>query len=404
VGAQGTPTADGAGPAGATPAGAPTATGAAAGTPSIFTQRQSMIVDAAAQELGKDAKGNEDPLVVGARKILVDPSSTPTQKRQAVIAVQNKAGISADVVKTLTAKADLAARQQQIAAGPAQAAATLAKTQAETAASRLSAEKTRLELKSLQTGNSNLSGMDYLHSLPAGRQAMVSAIGEGRTATNSRTFSTAQGQALLADVTQAYPGFDQSKAESYFATRKDFTSGKTATGINSLNTVANHLSRMYDNTSKWSTIPGLKSLSALSGGEAARLNSDKQAVATELSKAYAAGQISEGEIKEWNKRLDVWSPAELKSNITEIGGLLEGKLSAYQNQWENGMPTGAVTPIQIISPAARGALDHIGGKTAQGNPTPQSHVFDSKAWAAANPGKDVTAAIGAAKQQGYEVK
>lgn len=48
----------------------------------------------------------------------------------------------------------------------------------------------------------------------------------------------------------------------------------------------------------------------------------------------------------------------------------------------------------------------VGGGAPQpsATPAPQTHVFDSKAWAAANPGKDVNAAVAAAKAQGYEVK
>ena len=39
-----------------------------------------------------------------------------------------------------------------------------------------------------------------------------------------------------------------------------------------------------------------------------------------------------------------------------------------------------------------------------GQALPQTHLFDSQKWAAANPGKDVNAAIAAAKSQGYQVK
>jgi len=78
--------------------------------PSIFQQRQNMILDAAAQELKND-KGQDDPLVTAARQVLANPASTPVQIRQATLAVQSKAGLSADVVKTLTAKADLANKQ-----------------------------------------------------------------------------------------------------------------------------------------------------------------------------------------------------------------------------------------------------------------------------------------------------
>jgi hypothetical protein len=37
-------------------------------------------------------------------------------------------------------------------------------------------------------------------------------------------------------------------------------------------------------------------------------------------------------------------------------------------------------------------------------PDPKIHVFNASAWATANPGKDVNAAIAAAKAQGLQVK
>lgn len=215
------------------------------------------------------------------------------------------------------------------------------------------------------TGNATQTGKDYLKTLTPARAAEVQAIGEGRIATTANTFRSPAGQALLADVTQAYPDYDQSKANAYNSMRKDFTSGRTAAGINSLNTVANHLSRMYDHTSAVSTLPGVSGAARAFGSEqAAALNSDRQGVSTELAKAYANGQISEGEIKAWESRLNVWSPVELRNNIKEVATLLEGKLSAYQNQWSNGMPSGVVTPVQIISPAAQASLDHIKGTTS----------------------------------------
>jgi len=116
------------------PATGTAATGTATPTSGIFVARQNMILDAAGKEL-QDAKGNDDPLVAAARKIVADPNSTPQQKRQATLAVQNKAGLSADVVKNLTAKADLELKQATAAT------AGLPKTQSEAAAQLAAAQK-----------------------------------------------------------------------------------------------------------------------------------------------------------------------------------------------------------------------------------------------------------------------
>ena len=116
-------------------------------------------------------------------------------------------------------------------------------------------------------------------------------------------------------LNRAYPTYDATRFPDYQKTRADFTSGKTAQGVNSFNTALGHLSTFYDHISTWSTVPGLKTFSALAGGDAAKLNTDKIAVKTELAKAYAGGQLSEGELKEWDNRLDTVSPLELKTNV-----------------------------------------------------------------------------------------
>jgi hypothetical protein len=75
---------------------------------------------------------------------------------------------------------------------------------------------------------------------------------------------------------------------------------------------------------------------------------------------------------------------------------------------------------ELISPEGQSAIQKVGGaqavkemppivpraprgKTAATPPTPSTHVFNAKAWAAANPGKDVNAAIAQAKQQGFQI-
>lgn len=98
---------------GVTP-GAPAPAAVASTGPSIFDRRQGMILDAAGQKLGE-----KDPDVAAAKAVVADPRSTPQQKKQAVIMIQNKAGLREDVVKDLTAKADLQAKQEAaIAATP----------------------------------------------------------------------------------------------------------------------------------------------------------------------------------------------------------------------------------------------------------------------------------------------
>lgn len=227
-------------------------------------------------------------------------------------------------------------------------------------------------------GDISKTGAEYLASLPAGMQGTVKAIGEGREAPPPTGSRSPAAQALNAAVNRAYPNYDATRFPSYQKVRTAFTSGKEAQGINSFNTVANHLSRMYDHATATATLPGVSGVARAFGDEtAAALNSDRQAVATELSKAYSNGNLTEGEINTWGKKLQVWSPVELRNNLKELATLLEGKLDAYKNQWEVGMPVGVVAPITIVSPAAQKAFDHIHGKTGGEEQTTGHKVGDT---------------------------
>jgi hypothetical protein len=227
-------------------------------------------------------------------------------------------------------------------------------------------------------GDTSKTGDEYLASLPIGLQGTVRAIGEARQAPPPSGSRNPAAQSILGALNYAYPHYDATKYPAYVELRKAFTSGKEAVGINAFNTVAGHLSLMYDHAKATATLPGVSGVSRFFGNEAAAaLNSDRQAVSTELAKAYAGGQLSEGEINQWNKRLNVWSPVELRNNIKEVTNLLQGKLDGYKNQWASGMPTGVATPIPLVSSAAQTAFDHIHGKTGEESQTTGHKVGDS---------------------------
>jgi hypothetical protein len=106
------------------------------------------------------------------------------------------------------------------------------------------------------------------------------------------------------------------------------------------------------------------------------------------------------------------TPALKRERIAKTAQLLHDKIDEYQTKFNESAPSSAVKVPMLISPKAAASYDYIqsGGQARQPQtqqqrmPAPQTHVFDSKAWAIANPGKDVNAAIAAAKQQGYEVR
>jgi hypothetical protein len=253
-------------------------------------------------------------------------------------------------------------------------------------------------------GDNGPTGEEYLKTLPAGISEQVKAIGEGRMQLPART--TKEGMALRNAVTRAFPDYDQSQYPAYQKAREQFTSGQIGQGINSFNTALNHIGRMETHLPANGQLPAVNSvknwLLQESGSPALQAyQTDMDAVSNELGKAYKGGAVTDQEYTAFKKLLNSnASPAQMRTNIGELKGLLKGKLDSYDAQWSNSMPKGVRPPIAIVSPEAQRVLSRGAGNP---QPTPQTHVFNAQAWAQANPGKDVGQAVAAAKQQGYQV-
>lgn len=198
---------------------------------------------------------------------------------------------------------------------------------------------------------------NYLKSLPPNLSASIRAMGEGRVEVNSRTFQSKQGQQMAAALTRAYPGFDQSKAQSYFKMRQDFTSGKVGTAINSYNTSIAHLGTMFDHVSGTNSVQLNNPFSDVHR----QLDLDKQLVSTELAKAVSNGQMTEGEKKDILKSISGSTVNSYLIRLKEAVTLLHGKQEAFQEQWNNGAPPGAVSQVHIISPQADQTIARING-------------------------------------------
>lgn len=211
--------------------------------------------------------------------------------------------------------------------------------------------------------NSGLVGQPYLQTLPASVQPTIKAFGEGRNTMSASMARSKQGMMMLEMVNRAYPGYDITKTDSYHKMRLDYSDGKTAQGLVSVNKVLGHLSRMYDHVSAWSTLPGISTLDSLVGGDAKALEEDRHAVAAELTKAYAsgAGGMTQGERDEWLSELKSSNPVSLRRGIQEVSQLLLGVVKATNDQWKQVMPEGNELPHPGMSPAGQQAFNHING-------------------------------------------
>jgi hypothetical protein len=200
---------------------------------------------------------------------------------------------------------------------------------------------------------------EFLSSLPTSRAAMIREVGEGK-AYSPRLFSGKDGELLLQQLSRAYGGqWDQSRAESYFKMRQDFTSGKTSQALNSYNTAIAHLGTMWDHVANADSI----SINAPGTDVHRQLSEDLQLVSTELTKAVSNGQMTEGEKKDLLSSLKSYTVHGYQTNIKEAAQLLHGKQESFAEQWANGAPPAAVSQVPIISKKAEATLARINGNS-----------------------------------------
>ena len=251
-----------------------------------------------------------------------------------------------------------------------QGQATLAKT----------TQENQQNAASMGATSGTTTGPAYLKTLPPQRAGMVQAIGEGRIELTPSMLRSKDGQLLAQQATNAYPDFDQSKAQSYFKTRQDFTSGKTSVGINSYNTAIAHLGTMYTHVGGTNSLQLNNPVSDVHR----QLDVDKQLVSTELTKAVSNGQMTEGEKNQILSSISGVTVGSYQTRIKEAVTLLNGKLEAYQQQWNNGAPPGAVSQVRILSPQSEATIARINGtqqtQPAQQSPQRPSNVPSNAVW------------------------
>src|SRR5690349_10961119 len=140
----------------------------------------------------------------------------------------------------------------QATKGP-KAQTDLQNAQLETESRRLQIEKTRREIANMPdadapvTPTSKINGDAYLKTLSAPDAALVRGLADGRIAfPTGAALRSPYWQKVLTNVVNYDPNFDAVNYGSRYATRKDFTSGKSAQNIKALNTAIGHVGQLYD--------------------------------------------------------------------------------------------------------------------------------------------------------------
>lgn len=236
--------------------------------------------------------------------------------------------------------------------------------------------------------NLDLTGDEFLATLPKPDQAIVKAITEGR-----EPFPSAMGmrsprmQRLLTWAAQYQPGFDASKWQERSATRKAFAPGqKIGDNIISGDTLIGHLKSLYDNADKlgnWNVPMGnvgreyvlnpiMRNMDPKGfASNEKQFNIAKDLVAKELVKMLRGTGGTGAEIKDIEHMLkSSASNAELKAAIKQAIEMMDSRLQPVAYAWNQKMGDNK-SYRDFLQPKSREILDELEGHA---NPKAQGQV------------------------------
>lgn len=162
------------------------------------------------------------------------------------------------------------------------------------------------------------------------------------------------------------PSFDASQYAIRKSLRQDFTSGKSAQAITSLNTVIGHLDTLSKRADelKNKLLPSYNRaanavLSETGNPAVKNFEIARNAVADELLKVFRSTGGTESEVQAWKQQIDSsGSPEQLKGAVNQALELLGSRVAALQNQYERGL--GKPKDFQFFTAKSREILKRLG--------------------------------------------
>jgi hypothetical protein len=307
------------------------------------------------------------------------------------------------------------------------AAADLAHTKQETATS--AAEQTEIPSKiAEQTANANKANSETAAAkdkggagAPGTDDDLIRMVGSGPMPVGNWGYmlSRMKDPTFARKVAAAYPDMDTTTIKRYMDASDEFASSTKGAGkqLNNGSTAIGHLGELYDRASASSMIPYTE--------DSNRTNTLKAGIVGELGQFYGESTIP-GQAK-FEKAVGSNVPSARKDGIIEQIQMLGDKMSSFQQQWKNSMPSKHYSrPMPGLSPEAMSTwmkLDPTGARrflahqdeldmskngsqpAAQAAPkaAPGGLSFSKSAYLKANPQGNVNAAAQAAAAAGHPV-
>jgi hypothetical protein len=211
----------------------------------------------------------------------------------------------------------------------------------------------------------------FLASLNPDDRGIVQSLGTGRMDAGRMAYLLARNPSLVAAVTRAYPGFDNSKVAGYANVVKDFTSGKVCESLKSGATAFNHLKELHDLNTYESRIPGT--------ADYQKYQNKLDVIASELANFY--GDTTIPAIEGYKKTLGAF--ANRDAAIFEQAKSMRDRYDNIKQQWISAAPSDKYYGLMPdINQKAKNDLQSLldasaGVKTPQGGPgSPVSHAVN----------------------------
>lgn len=226
--------------------------------------------------------------------------------------------------------------------------------------------------RSYQVDNANpataAGSDDPIGSLPKGESDLAKAIASYQLpyAALSR-MPPLQRARILGAVTQADPNFDANQYPTRQATMKSFAAGPDAANAASANTVMGHLNELYDagkqlnngGVPAWNSVTNSFEKNIAGNPAQTRFASASNAVADEMAKLFkGTGAATDATIKDWKSTISPnMSPEQLKASIATALSLMQSRLSALGEKYQNTM--GKPLDRPILSPKSQAIIRNL---------------------------------------------
>lgn len=234
-----------------------------------------------------------------------------------------------------------------------------------------------------KTGEQVIFHAGAWHNVPADPKAqapIVQGILEARIPIpTGKALSSPYWQGILSQVSAKDPSFSAADYPTRYATRKDFTSGKSAANVTSFNTLLHHIATLQEAADALGNhgglltplnAPGNAVNSTFGDPSVTNFEQARRAVAAEAVRAFRGASGARSDVEEAIEGIPTnGSPAQIKGSLRTLAGLLHGRIQSLGEQYGRGMGR-ASDGVELLDPDARKTLQALGIESAANTQPP----------------------------------